>query len=697
MLQFKWYLFLNDKIRRSSCMAQKHSDNNGIDFNYRFSIMKKSTSLLGTTLAMGSFVGLIDGSQVALADSLDKVEGKQENDKLAKIDNDTITSFSSQADFVYKIGSLAQVVADEHDLYASIMVAQAILESSWGNSALASYPNHNLFGIKGAYNNQSVIMRTWEHYNGKDVYVNAAFRKYPSYKESLYDNAYVLRNTSFVSGTYYYAGAWKSNSRSYRDATAWLTGRYATDPNYGSKLNSIIERYNLTAFDTPGSHPNVSFNGTVTNGGSNGTSLGTTSNQSTKPQAAETTGTTTYKVKAGDTLFSIARKNNVSVTDIRTWNKLSGDLIYVGQTLKTSKTQLSGQAQSNNVQTNNQANKESNTTLSSAKTYKVKANDTLYGVATKHGISVAQLKSWNKLTGDTIYVGQTLKLGSTTAQTNTQSNKETTNNQVTSSNKKTHQVTAGDTLFSIARNYGISVAQLKSWNKISGDLIFVGQNLTVKQSQSTTTNNAQSTTTNQSNNNNKQTTTAKSYTVKANDTLYRIATTYGVTMSQLKEWNALKSDVIYVGQKLKIVAPTTTAQRATNNNAGSTQPTANTTTTNTSSSTYTVAAGDTLFSIASRHGLSVENLQKLNNLRNHIIYVGQKLNLKASGMQAISQTPTVQANRPAEGSETKKHEVIKGDTLYSIAKKNKLTVKELKELNKLTNDAIYIGQSLKVK
>lgn len=81
--------------------------------------------------------------------------------------------------------------------YASVMIAQAIVESGWGNSTLASAPNYNLFGIKGSYNGQSVTMPTSEYVNGQWITVNAAFRKYPSYKESLQDNVTVLKTTSF--------------------------------------------------------------------------------------------------------------------------------------------------------------------------------------------------------------------------------------------------------------------------------------------------------------------------------------------------------------------------------------------------------------------------------------------------------------------------------------------------------------------
>ncbi|MGX6962641.1 LysM peptidoglycan-binding domain-containing protein [Vagococcus xieshaowenii] len=726
-------------------MIKKHSGNKEKKYNSQSFLMKKSTSLLGTTLAMGSLGTLLDGSQLVNAEELDneqsvKVEGKQEKDKLPSIETvktpQVITAFASQADFVKQIGSLAQVVADENDLYASIMVAQAILESSWGNSGLASYPNHNLFGIKGSYNGQSVIMRTWEHINGKDVYVNASFRKYPSYRESLYDNAYVLRNTSFASGNYYYSGAWKSNSNSYRQATAWLTGRYATDPNYGSKLNNIIERYNLTAFDTPGSHPNVSDNGTV---GNNGNSSLDNPLTTSKPSEEFSY----YNVQAGDTLTKISKKHGVTVAQLRSWNKLSGDLIYVGQQLKVSKHstnnqqeadhnasgQSTGTTQSAHIHkvvsgntlyslarqygvsvaqikswnglkndaiyvgqslkvgtqkvegtTNNTQHKEqADNTSGNATTYKVAAGDTLYRIANKHGVSVAQIKSWNKLTTDTIYVGQSLKVSkkSSSASTHTTPNKNE-NNQ---SSTKTHQVAAGDTLSSISRKYGVSVVQIKSWNKMSGDMIFVGQRLTVKQPSQETTNDQTSTSNAPSNTSQSSNINMKRYTVKASDTLYSIAKNYNVSLANLKQWNALKSDVIYVGQTLKIADH---AEEKTTVSSTSTQTSQADVSIN---GTYTVGKDDTLFSVANKHGMSVEQLKKLNNLRNHIIYVGQKLVI-------------TEKNQPASTTNTdekKTYEVKKGDTLYSIAKKNKLTVKELKELNKLTKDAIYIGQTLTLK
>lgn len=163
---------------------------------------------------------------------------------------------STQQAFINQIAPSAKTLASANNLYASVMIAQAIVESGWGGSTLSKAPNYNLFGIKGEYNGQSVTMPTQEFVNGEYITINAKFRKYPSYKESLGDNVTVLKTTSFSPGNYYYSGAWKSNTKSYKDATAYLTGRYATAPNYGSTLNSIIETYNLTQYDSNSSGGN---------------------------------------------------------------------------------------------------------------------------------------------------------------------------------------------------------------------------------------------------------------------------------------------------------------------------------------------------------------------------------------------------------------------------------------------------------
>lgn len=155
--------------------------------------------------------------------------------------------FTSSAEFVKHLASYASQVAPKYGLYSSVMISQAALESGYGQSGLSKIGN-NLFGIKGTYQGNSIVMRTWEEVNGKTIWIDAHFRLYPSYYESLIDNAELLKNGLYYTPDFY-KGTWVKNTKSYKDSTAWLTGRYATDSNYESKLNKIIETWNLTQYD----------------------------------------------------------------------------------------------------------------------------------------------------------------------------------------------------------------------------------------------------------------------------------------------------------------------------------------------------------------------------------------------------------------------------------------------------------------
>lgn len=157
---------------------------------------------------------------------------------------------ADQLQFINLIGDTARELAAEHDLYASVMVAQAILESDWGQSQLTREAN-NLFGIKGDYWGQTYTIETSEDDGtGKLYTILAQFRKYPTYHASLEDNAKLL-SRGLIEAPDFYMGTWRSRTSSYQDATAYLQGRYATDTQYASKLNALIEQYDLTRFDNP--------------------------------------------------------------------------------------------------------------------------------------------------------------------------------------------------------------------------------------------------------------------------------------------------------------------------------------------------------------------------------------------------------------------------------------------------------------
>ncbi|MDV4534725.1 NlpC/P60 family protein [Enterococcus faecium] len=153
--------------------------------------------------------------------------------------------------FLKKIADDAQEIGQKEGIYASVMMAQAILESGSGNSLLSSEPNHNLFGIKGSYKGSSVTFNTLEQdSSGQSYQIRAQFRMYPSYKESLEDYADLIKN-GLTGNPDFYKPTWKSETKDYKEATKYLEGRYATDRQYSQKLNAIIEAYDLTKYDEP--------------------------------------------------------------------------------------------------------------------------------------------------------------------------------------------------------------------------------------------------------------------------------------------------------------------------------------------------------------------------------------------------------------------------------------------------------------
>lgn len=167
-------------------------------------------------------------------------------DNPLKTGEGTVQAATYQQEFLNKAIPAATTASSKYGTYTSVMLAQATVESAWGQSGLAQEPNNNLFGIKGSYNGQSVNMNTGEYGKGGYYTTNAGFRKYPSYTESFEDNGSLLRNQM---GNYY-SGTWVENSSNYAQATQnGLQGKYATDPNYAKTLNSAIATNGFDKYD----------------------------------------------------------------------------------------------------------------------------------------------------------------------------------------------------------------------------------------------------------------------------------------------------------------------------------------------------------------------------------------------------------------------------------------------------------------
>lgn len=148
--------------------------------------------------------------------------------------------------FIKKIGPIAREGDKSFDLLPSITIAQACLESDYGQSDLAQKYN-NLFGVKSSNPNTSAVMTTKEYTNGKWKTVKAWFQIYDSYEASIRAHARLFQN-----GTTWNAKQYKHvlAAKDYKtQAKALVTDGYATDPNYASKLISLINQYNLDQYD----------------------------------------------------------------------------------------------------------------------------------------------------------------------------------------------------------------------------------------------------------------------------------------------------------------------------------------------------------------------------------------------------------------------------------------------------------------
>ncbi|MCA1031681.1 LysM peptidoglycan-binding domain-containing protein [Bacillus timonensis] len=262
----------------------------------------------------------------------------------------------------------------------------------------------------------------------------------------------------------------------------------------------------------------------------------------------------TYTVKSGDSLYSIAKQFNITVVNLKSMNNLTSDMIYVGQSLYVSPLTSQGStetstsnyivksgdslsviAKQHNMsvdslkQLNNltsdvifpgQSLKVSSSNLEQSTSYTVQPGDSLSVIAKKFNTTVDKIKSLNQLSSDTIFVGQTLKVNGTT------------NLSSPTSTQQTYVVQPGDSLSVIAKKFGLTVTGLKNMNNLTTDTIYVGQSLKVQTSG--------------------QYTSSSSYTVKSGDSLSAVAKQYGVTVESIKQVNNLSNDTIYIGQTLKI-------------------------------------------------------------------------------------------------------------------------------------------------
>ncbi len=202
----------------------------------------------------------------------------------------------------------------------------------------------------------------------------------------------------------------------------------------------------------------------------------------------------TYQVQSGDTLYSIARKYDTTVDAIKTLNNLTSNNLSIGQILRIPTSSV----EENFI------------------TYQVQSGDTLYNIARKYDTTVDAIKTLNGLTSNILRIGQILRIPTSNVEENV----------------ITYQVQSGDTLYSIARKYDTTVDAIKSLNELTNNTLMIGQILRIPTS-SVEEN-------------------FITYQVQSGDTLYNIARKYDTTVDAIKTLNGLTSNILMIGQILRI-------------------------------------------------------------------------------------------------------------------------------------------------
>lgn len=192
----------------------------------------------------------------------------------------------------------------------------------------------------------------------------------------------------------------------------------------------------------------------------------------------------------------------------------------------------------------------------------------MYSIAKKYDVSVDAIKEANNLPNNILTIGQILIIPT----------EET--------DYILYTVVAGDSLYAIARKYGLTMQELMEFNNLGSTLLSIGQVLKIPVAVEETIPPATETT----------------YTVKSGDSLYSIAKKYNTTVSDLMTYNRLTSNLLSIGQVLKIPP-------------------------NTSEITYTVKSGDTLYEIARKYNTTVDSIKNKNNLTSNTLSIGQVLKI----------------------------------------------------------------------
>ncbi|MGD8307043.1 MAG: LysM peptidoglycan-binding domain-containing protein, partial [Ignavibacteria bacterium] len=365
-------------------------------------------------------------------------------------------------------------------------------------------------------------------------------------------------------------------------------------------------------------------------------------------------------------LLGIADKFNSRVSDVRNWNNIPyTTTIKVGQKLKI---YVPAENEDYFTSIEKSSKIEEKSILQSSYIYhNIRHGENLGLIASRYGVRVSQLKEWNNLRTSRIIAGKKLKIytgGKLTTEKLTSTNKVYKDSKT---NLNRYRVRKGDTISEIAEMFGVRTRDIRRWNGLKSNRIIAGQTLKIFSNYSET--NSKTTTTPPPENTN-----VKYYIIKPGDTLGGIAELFHVRASDIRGWNGITGSKIIAGKTLKIYSNTTPDTITTTNINKKKEVISG------DYIIYTVKKGDNLGQIAEDYGIRASQIRSWNGITGSKILPGQELKIKP-GTKII--TPEY-------------HLVVKGESLYSIAKKYNTTIQKLKALNSLTNSKIKAGQKLRV-
>ena len=227
---------------------------------------------------------------------------------------------------------------------------------------------------------------------------------------------------------------------------------------------------------------------------------------------------------------------------------------------------------------------------------------------------------------------------------------------------ETYTVKAGDTLYGISNQFGVSVVELARLNNVDANTLKVGQVLQIPGTLGTNPDNM------------------FMYTVKKGDSLYSIARAYNTSVNDIISLNNLKSTSLSIGQVIRIPEKYTPPDDMV-------IPTY---------VNYTVKKGDSLYNIARKYNTTVDAIVKDNNLKNTNLSLGQNLKIRSTSDNTTIEECFGEAYTPPTTENTINYTVKKGDSLYNIAKKYNTSVSDILKASNLTSTNLSIGQVLKI-